>query len=176
MFKENVNIEKCLCGNELTIEWYDGEKFKMVRCPNCNNELKFKNPNLSELTLDELITNISNGDIFWKTSLTKFFNSLINKDEKEKIVFLKKLSRSKELFNDFTKEMINSTDCEQLYEKYINKISINLVCPSCGEKLTFMMPDGKTLHCNKCNKYYKNENNAVGDETSSPYSDNNVLY
>jgi len=58
-----------------------------------------------------------------------------------------------------------------------NKEQNNLLkCPSCGEKLMFMMPDGKTLHCNKCNKYYKNENNAVGDETSSPYSDNNVLY
>lgn len=41
---------------------------------------------------------------------------------------------------------------------------INLVCHSCSEKLTFMMPDAKTLHCNKYNKYYKNENNEVGNE------------
>jgi len=37
------------------------------------------------------------------------------------------------------------------------------------------MPDGSTLHCSKCNKYYLNNNGKVGDETSSPYK-KRVLY
>lgn len=39
--------EKCLCGNNLEIIWNDNQKFQMVRCPKCNNEMKFKNPNLN---------------------------------------------------------------------------------------------------------------------------------
>lgn len=41
------STEKCLCGNILEIEWSKDQKFQMVRCPKCNNEMKFKNPNLN---------------------------------------------------------------------------------------------------------------------------------
>lgn len=54
----------------------------------------------------------------------------------------------------------------------IKKIS----CPKCGGPLGFLMPLGKTLHCDKCDKYYINDNNSVGSETSSPYKNKNVLY
>ena len=74
----------------------------------------------------------------------------------EKIIFLKKLSRSKELLSDFVKEVLNTNDCEQLYEKYSSKLAINLICPNCGEQLIFMMPDVKSLGYNKCNRYYEN--------------------
>lgn len=50
------------------------------------------------------------------------------------------------------------------------------VCPNCGERLMFLMPDGQVLSCNKCNKYYKNNNGEAGEETSSPYNRNDVLY
>ncbi len=40
----------------------------------------------------------------------------------------------------------------------------------------FLMPDGRKLHCNKCNKYYLNDNGNVGDETSTPYTNKDVLY
>lgn len=50
------------------------------------------------------------------------------------------------------------------------------VCPNCGERLMFLMPDGQVLSCDKCNKYYKNNNGEIGDETSSPYTRNDVLY
>ena len=49
-------------------------------------------------------------------------------------------------------------------------------CPNCGEPLTFLMPAGKVLNCNKCNKYFKNNNGKVGEETSSPYTNKDVFY
>lgn len=46
--KENVDTktEKCLCGNTFELIWDENQKFQMVRCPQCNNEIKFKNPKL----------------------------------------------------------------------------------------------------------------------------------
>ena len=49
-------------------------------------------------------------------------------------------------------------------------------CPNCNGKLSFMMPDGKTLYCNNCNKYFINNNGVAGDETGSPYTRKDVLY
>lgn len=49
-------------------------------------------------------------------------------------------------------------------------------CPNCGMPLMFLMPCGKVLSCDKCNKYFKNDNGKVGEETSSPYTRDNVLY
>lgn len=51
-----------------------------------------------------------------------------------------------------------------------------LKCPNCDETLTFLMPSGKTLYCNKCERYYKNDNGNVGEETTSPYIRKDVLY
>lgn len=47
-FNNNKSFEKCLCGNTLELIWDENQKFKMIRCPNCNNEMKFKNPNIKE--------------------------------------------------------------------------------------------------------------------------------
>lgn len=66
-------------------------------------------------------------------------------------------------------------ELESEYEAFKRKLK-QLKCPNCGEPLTFLMPDGKVLNCNKCNKYFKNNNGKVGEETSSPYTRNNVLY
>lgn len=129
----------------------------------------------NEQPLDSLIKRLSGNDPFWKTTLKQYFDGL-NKTDEEKIRFLRKISHTKELFNEFTKEIVNSNNSEDLYNKYMNESSNILVCPNCGEKLSFMMPDGKTLNCDKCNKYYINNNGEVGNETSSPYIDNNVLY
>lgn len=49
-------------------------------------------------------------------------------------------------------------------------------CPNCSRKLTFMMPDGKTLYCDNCKKYYVNNNGVAGEETGSPYTRTDVLY
>lgn len=51
-----------------------------------------------------------------------------------------------------------------------------LKCPNCGERLTYLMPSGSHLYCDKCNKYYKNDNGNVGEETENPYKRNDVLY
>ena len=49
-------------------------------------------------------------------------------------------------------------------------------CPICGKKLNYMMPDGATLCCNICNKYFINDSGKVGQETSYPYTDKNADY
>lgn len=51
-----------------------------------------------------------------------------------------------------------------------------LRCPSCGARLMFLMPDGRTLHCNQCDKCFKNDNGTVGEECGSPYKRTDVLY
>lgn len=47
--KQNVNTitEKCQCGYTFELTWDENQKFQMVRCPQCDNEIKFKNPNLN---------------------------------------------------------------------------------------------------------------------------------
>ena len=40
----------------------------------------------------------------------------------------------------------------------------------------FMEPDGNTLYYEKCEKFFKNNNGAVGKETTDPYLDENVIY
>ena len=51
-----------------------------------------------------------------------------------------------------------------------------LYCPNCGGMLNRMMPTGNPLYCRKCEKYYINNNNTVGAETSSPYKDTSRDY
>ncbi len=50
------------------------------------------------------------------------------------------------------------------------------ICPYCKNKLSFMMPDGKTLFCDNCNKYFVNNDGVAGKETDSPYTRKDVLY
>lgn len=56
------------------------------------------------------------------------------------------------------------------------ELSNQPICPNCGEPLMYLMPGGQVLKCNNCNKYFKNNNGEVGEETSSPYTRNDVLY
>ena len=51
-----------------------------------------------------------------------------------------------------------------------------LRCPVCNERLMYMEPDGNTLYCKKCEKFFKNNNGTVGEETTDPYPDKNALY
>lgn len=51
-----------------------------------------------------------------------------------------------------------------------------MLCPKCNEILSFSMPSGKYLYCDKCDKYYKNHNGIVGEETSNPENRDNVRY
>lgn len=202
--ESNVIIEKCMCGENLKITWNDGDQFKAVRCPNCNNEMKFKNPkyiekgHIRETRLDEngneyeieksidipnikedaqkanleliaLIRECAGNDPFWVKSIENFFEKL-NKAENEKIMFLKYLITHKELLNEFTREITGEYNANELFGKY------NKSCPNCGEKLSFLMPDGTHLICNKCGKSYINNNGKVGEETSIPVKGPNVFY
>lgn len=115
----NTSVEKCMCGNELKINWESNEKFKMVRCSNCNAEMKFRNPNLIEEKLDDIIDKVVNGDPFWKTTIKKYFDGLTTKNDNDKINFLKKLVKDKDLFNEFTKELVKNENSKNLYEKYV---------------------------------------------------------
>lgn len=66
-------------------------------------------------------------------------------------------------------------EMEDEFKKFKRKLE-QPKCPNCGTPLTFLMPDGQVLSCNKCNKYFKNNHGKVGEETSSPYTRNDVLY
>lgn len=88
-----------------------------------------------------------------------------------------KLKKTEEVFNKREKD----TKIDDLINQIDNKLeSINepkfLKCPVCGENLMYMQPDASTLYCKKCNKYFKNNNGTVGEETSYPYIDSNADY
>lgn len=51
-----------------------------------------------------------------------------------------------------------------------------LICPICGGNLLLLMPTGKVLHCGKCNKYFKNENDHAGVEVNNPNTRKDVFY
>lgn len=86
-----------------------------------------------------------------------------------------KVCKKLNIVMDFSKE--NAKVDGLLYNlPFVKKEKKIPVCPNCGEKLMFLMPDGQVLSCNKCNKYYKNNNGETGEETSSPYKRNDVLY
>lgn len=72
-------------------------------------------------------------------------------------------------WNNFLSELSDDSDCKRKRKNVLK-------CPSCDGMLTFLMPDGHTLYCNKCEKYYKNDNGNVGEETTSPYTRKDVLY
>ena len=66
-------------------------------------------------------------------------------------------------------------ELEEEFEQLQRKLK-KLTCPNCGELLMFLMPSGTLLSCNKCNKYFKNDDNKVGEEMPSPYTENDILY
>ena len=77
--------------------------------------------NVQKPNLEQLISKLVGIDLFWSTMLKKFFDSL-NKNEEEKIQFLEKLGKQKELFNEFTKKLIHTYDAEELYNLYNGKM------------------------------------------------------
>lgn len=64
---------------------------------------------------------------------------------------------------------------EEEYNIEINRDK-KLKCPICNTTLSFLMPSGKVLYCQKCNKHFDNNNGLVGKETTSPYKNKSVLY
>ena len=75
----------------------------------------------------------------------------------------------------------NELNLEEKMNKFIDESSVSdipkeLHCPYCNERLMYLEPDDTILYCKKCDKYFKNNNGTVGEETVSPYLDENALY
>ncbi len=77
----------------------------IYHCSKCNYDYD-KNLNLMTETIEKVIESFIGKDPFWKDLLKEYFNKLTNISEEEKISFLKKLASNKDLFNEFTKEII----------------------------------------------------------------------
>lgn len=79
-------------------------------------------PKIFDFTLIDVINTLTdyNNDPFWTTLLVKYFESLSELTEKEKINFLIQLIQDKNNFNEFTKEITKSNDNKEIYEKYKN--------------------------------------------------------
>lgn len=86
-------------------------------CSKCNYDYD-RNLNLMTETLEKLIESVIGNEPFWKDLLKEYFNKLTNKSEEEKISFLKKIALNKNLFNEFTKDILKSSNPESLFDKY----------------------------------------------------------
>ena len=84
----------------------------IYHCSKCNYDYD-KNLNLMTETLEKVIESFIGNDPFWKDLLKEYFNKLTNISEEEKISFLKKLASNKNLFNEFTKEILKELNIEK---------------------------------------------------------------
>ena len=89
----------------------------IYHCSKCNYDYD-KNLNLMTETIEKVIESFIGNDPFWKDLLKEYFNKLTNISEEEKINFLKKLASNKDLFNEFTKDILKSNNPESLFNKY----------------------------------------------------------
>lgn len=115
-------IEKCLCGNDLSLDWGNDEKFKMVRCPKCNNEMKFRNPSFNEnITYENRLKQLlGNDDPFWFTTIDNFVN-VTYEDKEQAIKDLENLAKDSPKFNEFTKQIIQrKNDLKSVKNEFLN--------------------------------------------------------
>lgn len=77
-------------------------------------------PKTYEINLLDIINYVvdSSKDPFWITTLSNYFQKLNIVSENEKMEFLIELIQDKKSFNEFTKEIINSQNAFETYEKY----------------------------------------------------------
>lgn len=136
---------------------------------------------------------IGNNDPFWNIPVKVIVSKIINMNDGDKTSI-----------RELVEENYSESQLKDIYlcvNRVCKKLNINLdfhgedgskidgdyttmmftkkriaVCPICKNRLTFMMPDGKTLYCNPCNKFFINENGVAGNETSSPYENKDVFY
>jgi len=77
-------------------------------------------PNRFEISLSDIINFITNPstDSFWTTTLSNYFQKLNEISEEEKMKFLIELVQDKNSFNEFTKEIAQTQNVRETYDKY----------------------------------------------------------
>lgn len=75
-------------------------------------------PNRFEISLSDIINFITSADSFWTSALSNYFQKLNEISEEEKMRFLIELVQNKESFNEFTKEIIQTQNVRETYNKY----------------------------------------------------------
>ena len=88
----------------------------MNQSNNTNEQIQSSAESVSNF--ENLIKTAANNDPFWETVLKRFFNSLSDKSESDKVTFLNTLVRKGELLNEFLKEANNCSDVNELFNKY----------------------------------------------------------
>lgn len=106
-------VEKCMCGNDLNLEWNDNEKFKMVRCSKCNNEIKFRNPNYFDKSNDIESQNVNN---ISEERLTKIIENVVGGNEPYWIEPVKKIVIKIIEMKDGTENSIGSLLGEDIHK------------------------------------------------------------
>ncbi|MBQ9683882.1 hypothetical protein IJV57_00180 [Candidatus Saccharibacteria bacterium] len=77
-------------------------------------------PNRFEISLSDIINFITNPDTdpFWTSTLSNYFQKLDEISDEEKMRFLIELVQDKDSFNEFTKEIIQTQNVRETYDKY----------------------------------------------------------
>ena len=77
-------------------------------------------PNRFEISLSDIINFITNPDTdpVWTSALSNYFQKLNEISEEEKMKFLIELVQNKDSFNEFTKEIIQTQNVRDTYNKY----------------------------------------------------------
>lgn len=152
---------------------------------------------ISDKRLTKIIEKVAgNNDPYWIEPVKKIVTKIIEMEDETENSISNLLGGDVQKFTSkqlFDIDKLVSEVCSQFkikldrskYENQIvglpynipfKKVDRRLKCPNCNESLMFLAPDGTRLHCNKCDKYYINDNGSVGEETSTPYTRDDVLY
>lgn len=71
-----------------------------------------------EISLSDIISFITSVDPFWTTALSNYLKKLNEISDEEKMRFLIELVQNKDSFNEFTKEIIQTQNVRETYNKY----------------------------------------------------------
>ena len=73
-----------------------------------------------EISLSDIISFITSVDVdpFWTTALSNYLEKLNEISDKEKMRFLIELVQNKDSFNEFTKEIVQTQNVRETYNKY----------------------------------------------------------
>lgn len=104
---KNTNTNSCKIALEELLKEITGKEYKIE-------------PNVFAIDLPDVINFIlkPNNDLFWSTTLLNFFQQItwISEDEKKRLLFI--LVQDKKLFNDFIKEVLQTKNVVETYDKY----------------------------------------------------------